>query len=175
VNGLQLKHVAVHGSWAADANQHWRALGDVLGPEVPISPTSKTVPKKKERKATEETTAPALDADWPLLSVVQGKSALIIGGDPREPSRQRLEAYLQLDSLDWPAVDGPRKVEAVAQRISKGAYDLVLVLQPFVAHHQADRIVDAAKETKTPWALVEGYGAASVRQGIERFLRPHVR
>ena len=95
---------------------------------------------------------------------------MIVGGEPRELSRERLEAYLQLDALDWPAIDGPRKVEAVAQRISKGAYDLVLVLQHLVAHKESNRVIEAAREAKTRWALVESYGVTAVKLGLERFL-----
>jgi hypothetical protein len=49
-------------------------------------------------------------------------------------------------------------------------YDIVLVLQPFVAHKQSNAIIDAAKETSVPWALVQSYGIAAVKLGLERFL-----
>jgi hypothetical protein len=64
------------------------------------------------------------------------------------------------------------KVEAVAQRIAKGTFDVVLVIRTLVAHTEAERILDPAKEARVPWAMVEGYGIASVRSGVERFLRP---
>jgi len=94
------------------------------------------------------------------------------GGAPKEPNRDRLEAYFRLASLDWPLVDGPRKVEAIGQRVAKGAYDLVLVIRTLVAHKESEQILDAAKEARIPWAIVDGYGAASVKQGIDGFLRP---
>jgi hypothetical protein len=171
INGLQLKHAPIQGTWAKDAEDHWRALGVALGPDfatrVPSTPKKR---KEKERKSVEE---PAVvESDWPLLPVVQGKTVLIVGGAPKEPNRDRLETYLRLASLDWPLVDGPRKVEAVAQRVAKGTYDIVLVILTLVAHNESERILDAAKEAKVPWAMVEGYGTASVRSGIERFLRP---
>jgi len=113
-----------------------------------------------------------VEADWPLLPVVRGKTAVIVGGAPKEPNRDRLETYLRLAMLEWPLVDGPRKVEAVAQRVAKGAYDLVLVIQSLVSHPEAERILDAAKASRTRWAMVDGYGVTAVRQGIERFLKP---
>jgi hypothetical protein len=48
----------------------------------------------------------------------------------------------------------------------------VLVILTLVAHTESERILDAAKEAKIRWAMVEGYGPASVRSGMERFLRP---
>jgi hypothetical protein len=172
INGLQLKHAPIHGTWAKDAEDHWGALGVALGPDfaarVPRTPRKK---KEKERTSVEGDT-PVVELDWPLLSAVQGKTALIVGGAPKEPNRDRLETYFRLASLEWPLVDGPRKVEAVAQRVAKGAYDIVLVILTLVAHNESERILDAAKEAKVRWAMVEGYGPASVRIGIERFMRP---
>ena len=104
--------------------------------------------------------------------MMRGKAAVIVGGAPREPNRERLETFFRLSSLDWPIVDGPRKVEAVAQRIAKGTFDVVLVIRTLVAHTESERILDAAKEARVPWAMVEAYGFASVRAGVERFLRP---
>ena len=64
---------------------------------------------------------------------MRGKTAVMVGGAPKEPNRDRLETYLRLATLEWPVIDGPRKVEAVAQRIAKGAYDLVLIVQAHIA------------------------------------------
>jgi hypothetical protein len=110
-----------------------------------------------------------------LASVMQGKTAVIVGGAPKEPNRERLETFFRLAALDWPLVDGPRKVEAVAQRIAKGTYDVVLVSLTLVAHTESERILDAAKEARVRWAMVEGYGIASVRAGVERFVKPERR
>jgi hypothetical protein len=127
--------------------------------------------KEKDRRSVEDEPA-VVEPDWLLLPVAQGKIALLVGGAPKEPNRDRLETYFRLASLDWPLIDGPRKVEAISQRVAKGAYDLVLVIRTLVAHKESERILDAAREAKIPWAMVEGYGAAAVKQGIERFLRP---
>jgi len=170
VNGLQLKHAPLRATWANDADDHWRALTDVVGSELPTARRSPPTRKKKDRVAVESEPV-AVEPDWPLLPIVRGKTAILVGGAPREPNRDRLETYLRLATLEWPLVDGPRKVEAVAQRIARGAYDLVVVNQALISHPEAERILDAAKASRTRWAIVEGYGPAAVRQGIERFLR----
>jgi hypothetical protein len=170
VNGLQLKHLPIRGTWANDADDHWRALGSHVGHDLPKAKTSAPKPKKKERSVVEgEPTV--VEPEWALLPVVRGKTALIVGGAPREPNRDRLETYLRLATLDWPPVDGPRKVEAVAQRIAKGAYDVVIVIQALISHPEAERILDAAKASRTRWAMVDGYGVAAVKQGLERFVK----
>jgi hypothetical protein len=113
-----------------------------------------------------------VEPDWPLLAITRGKTGVIVGGAPREPNRDRLETYLRLATLEWPLVDGPRKVETVAQRIARGAYDLVIVIQTLISHPEAERVLDAAKASRTRWAMVDGYGAAAVKQGLDRFLKP---
>ena len=164
---MQLKHEPMHGSWARDARHYWDALRDLLGEEL-VRPVPSA--RKKEKPHHVEDDAPDIDPTWRLLPLVRGRKAVILGGDRREPNRERLERAFQLASLEWPSIDGPRKVESVAESIRGGGYGLVLVLQPYVAHKQANPIIEAAKETSVPWALVEGYGVAAVRLGLERFL-----
>ena len=171
INGLQLKHAPVRETWASDADEHWQALVAALGHELPAA--RKTPPTRKRRERPVVEVEPTfVEADWPLLPLLRGKTAVIVGGAPKEPNRDRLETYLRLATLDWPLVDGPRRVEAVAQRIAKGAYDLVIVNQAMISHPEAERVLDAAKASRTRWAMVDGYGTAAVRQGLERFVKP---
>ncbi len=171
VNGLQLKHMPINGSWADDADEHWQALVEIVGQEVPQARKVPPTRKKKERAVVEEEPA-VVEPDWPLLPITRGKTAVIVGGAPKEPNRDRLETFLRLATLEWPVIDGPRKVEAVAQRIAKGTYDVVLIVQAHISHPEAERILAAAKASRTRWAMAEGYGATAVRQGLERFLKP---
>jgi hypothetical protein len=169
VNGMQVKHEPVRGSWAQDARNLWGTLAELLGDEVVVRSPSAA---KKKAKPTEhhDNDGPEIDPTWRLLPLVRERRAIILGGDPREPNRERIERAFQLMSLEWPSVDGPRKVDAIVERIRRGTYDIVLVLQPFVAHKQSNAIIAATKETGVPWALVEGYGIAAVKHGLERFL-----
>ena len=114
--------------------------------------------------------APAIDPAWPLLPIVRGRKAVIVGGDPREPNRERLERAFRLESLDWPAIYGQRKVHSTVESIRAHGYGLVLVLAPLISHKQADAIIHAAKETSVPWALALGYGVSAIKLALERFL-----
>jgi hypothetical protein len=169
VNGLQVKHVPEHASWAQDAHHQWDALNGLLGEDLVVR--SDGPPRRKpKRMARDDDGGPEVEPTWRLLPTVRGRKAIILGGDPREPNRERLERALMLASLDWPSIDGPRKVDAIVERIRRGTYEIVLVLQPYVAHKQANAIIEAAKDTAVPWALVEGYGVSAVQAGLERFL-----
>ncbi len=117
-----------------------------------------------------DASAPAIDPAWRLFPLVCGRDAVIVGGDPREPNRERLERAFRFASLDWPAIYGDRKVQSTAASIRRHGYGLVLVLAPFISHKQADAIILAAKETPVPWALALGYGVSAVKLALERFL-----
>jgi hypothetical protein len=172
VNGMQVKHAPAHGSWARDARACWRALDELLGEQGPVRlPVAAPSSRTKLQRSDESDEAPDSESGppWRLLPLVSGRKAVMFGGDPREASRERLERGLQLASLEWPPIDGPRKVEAAVERIRKGSYGLVLVLSPFVFHQQSNPIIEAAKDSGVTWALVEGYGLAAVKLGLERF------
>ena len=170
VNGMQVRHAPIHGSWGQDARESWRALEDLLGEELAVRSPNAAEKKQAKRTGHDDADEPDLDPAWRVLPLVRGRKAILLGGDPREPNRERLEQALQLSSLEWPSIDGPRKVESVVERIGKQAYGLVLVLQTFVAHKQSEPIIEAAKAAGIPWALVAGYGVQAVKLGLERFL-----
>ena len=109
INGLQLKHLPIHGTWAKDAADHWQGLGAALRPDSAPRVTRSTPKKKKEKERPEAGDEPAVvESTWPLLSLIQDKAAFIVGGAPKEPNRERLETFFRLSSLEWPLVDGPK-------------------------------------------------------------------
>ncbi len=95
---------------------------------------------------------------------------LMVGGEPREHARVRLERSLELQELEWIA-DDPRKVDAAVDRITSRRYTMVLVLNRFVSHPSSERLRAAATGNGVLWACVErGYGVNAVRQSLRRFL-----
>ncbi len=95
---------------------------------------------------------------------------LMVGGEPREHARVRLERSLELRELEWIA-DDPRKVDAAVDRITSRRYNMVLVLNRFVSHPSSERLRAAAAGNGVLWACVErGYGVNAVRQSLRRFL-----
>ena len=80
VNGMQVKHVPMHGSWAQDGQSYWGILDDLLGEELEAHapPASKKRPKRSSRDEDDETSA--IDPAWRLLPLVRGQRAVILGG-----------------------------------------------------------------------------------------------
>jgi hypothetical protein len=173
VHGLRLNHDPKDGTWTNDARRLRTLLRE--GPLVPRQPqrTSKsavTRAKPAEDDDSSDDSDRRIDPAWPLWPIVRGRRAVIVGGDPREPNRARLERLFELSSLEWPDIAGPRKVDSVVARIKRGTVDLVVVVGGLVDHKQSAPIIAAAKDSRIAWALAESYGVASVKAGLERFL-----
>jgi hypothetical protein len=112
---------------------------------------------------------PDLPPDWPLFPVTQGRRAIILGGEPREEARQRLQNTFRFEDLDWVSPSA-RTDSQMEERIRSGRMGFVIVLNRFNAHKTVDKVVRACKESGTPWAAVErGYGVNAVRLAIERY------
>lgn len=174
VHGLRVDHAPVHETWSNDARSLWEALRTLRGDERPKAASPAAKKKRVEREERVENGDPPIDPTWPLWSAVRGRRALIVGGDPREPNRKKLEQMFELASLEWPDIAGPRRVDAVVARIQRRTVDIVFVLTGFVDHKQSEPIIAAAKESGITWALSESYGGTSVKAGLERFLKPTV-
>lgn len=171
VNGLQLNHGPIGASWLEDAKQLWGSLAEILASESGAPSHARALAKKKAPRdeASSGDLRQTIDPGWPLWSLVRGRRALMVGGDPREPNRARLEHFFEFASLEWPDIDGPRRTEAVVARIKKRTVEVVVVLQGFVDHAQAEPIISAAKAHDVTWVLAEGYGVTAIRNAFERF------
>lgn len=141
---------------------------------------------KRLRKAVRAVTAstvvtdsePPPDAsppeDWPLWALTRGKSAVMVGGEPREPARQRVAEAFAFGSLAWETGYDIRGVQRLAERIRGGGIDMVLLLARFISHKVTDVLVPALREAGIPWAMVErGYGVGGIRAALERYLADH--
>ncbi len=125
-----------------------------------------------EEDATTEATGSDADASWPWLAVTRGRRALIVGGDEREPARQRIQRALELESLEWIDEPGPRSLQAQAERIRRGSIDLVLQLIQFSGHDCDHHLAPACKEAGIPFVRVNGgYGLGAIRRSIEEQVR----
>lgn len=125
---------------------------------------------ERDARATPEADEPAISPDWPWLAFTRGKRVLMIGGDPREPNRERIERAFGFGELAWMKTEfSPRSIQAARERVTTGGADLVVILRRFVGHDTDDQIVPACAQTGTPWISVpSGYGIERIRQEIER-------
>lgn len=191
VNGLQVSHNPENGSWRDDALHFWAQLKQMtLPPPAPpepeltedespntlspvaAPPSSAVVPPPASSTSIEEASeeAPVIDSQWPLWSLVRDKRGILLGGEPREPARVRLENAFAMAELEWIPGDNPRRLDSVVERVTQHKVDIVFVLQQWTAHKVTNKLIDACKTSGVPWALVGSYSIKAIRMGLDRFL-----
>jgi hypothetical protein len=144
-------------------------LADLVDPE--LAPLRRAVERDLEAEADQVDGNGQLPADWPWLSFTRGKRGAIVGGEPRQERRERLQEVFGFDSLEWlpNPTRGIRRVHALTQQMRAGSLDLVIVLRAFVGHGVSDKVF-GAETPSCRTILAENYGVTQVRLGIERFL-----
>jgi hypothetical protein len=173
VYGLSRDHEPKGGTWAADAHHLWNRLAR----DDDDAPISRSTPVQSRRSAEseeedEERESPGPETEWPLWHFVRDRTVLMVGGAPRESARARIERSFAMQVLVWSA-DDPRKAQNAEARITSGGYDLVLVLLRFVSHATNEKLLQACAARDVPYVPVEhGYGVASIRRSLDRFLAP---
>lgn len=172
INGMTPKHMPQHGSWRDDALFHMRELRRVAYPggEAPAPPpvVVEKAPAAAPAKAKEKEKTEKEVLEWAHRTKVSDMDVLIFGGTPREEARANVERTLGIGELSWPDSDKPRKLDAIVERIRAGKVGAVLILTSYVSHKENDRLVEAARASGTPYALVRGgYGVDAVRRGLE--------
>ena len=194
VNGLQVSHSPEGPSWRHDALQFWEQLKTMTVAPPPVAtptqlseepppatasgevapPPSSIVaaPSQHTVESTEEAELSPIDSLWPLWGVVRDKRVILLGGEPREPARVRLENAFVMAELEWIPGDNPRRLDSVVERVHQHKVDLVLVLQQWNAHKVTNKLIEACKSSGLPWALVGSYSIKGIRMGLERFLGP---
>lgn len=115
--------------------------------------------------------ASEIPADWEFLEDVQGKHAVIVGGEPREDARARIESAFGFASLEWVSTEHGRNIEKLVSSIRAGGVDMVILLRRFIAHNIDRTVLPAARSEGIPWVSVErGYGVQQIKSAVERFL-----
>lgn len=117
------------------------------------------------------------DPKWELqrrkvLTHTRGKTAILLGGDPRPEARDRLCEELELSELDWIEVKsaGGTQLDSLKQRIRRKNIQLVLCLARFSQHAFDYKLKDACKEAHVPYVIVEhGYGTSRIVSTLADF------
>lgn len=188
VNGLQVSHNPENGSWREDALIAWAQLKQMtlpppappsvseeetteavaVAPAPPAPPASSVVAPPSSSEPEEDT--PVIDSHWPLWELVRDKRGILLGGEPREPARVRLENAFAMAELEWIPGDNPRRLDSVVERVMQHKVDVVFVLQQWTAHKVTNKLIEACKTSGVPWALVGSYSIKGIRTGLDRFL-----
>ena len=108
--------------------------------------------------------------EWPWWGRTRARRALVIGGEPRELSRQRIQRAFGFADLEWfPAEFRRNSLATVRDRVRAGKVDIVIILGAFVGHDADEIVVPACRERGVDCVYVErGYSVGRVRVAIER-------
>ncbi len=117
---------------------------------------------------------PSLSAEEAAQLDAQAASLriLMVGGEPREVHRQRLQLATGVAALEWaPATrgGGTGKLQSTAESIRRGSWDGVVLLPRFCGHDVDAMLVPACKASETPWLhLRGGYGVGPMREAVRQ-------
>jgi hypothetical protein len=169
VHGLARHHAPETGTWHGDAQKRMDAMRGYLEmsgieEESPASSPSSIRRMQPVIEVREDRGRPSIDwAHWPL---VRDKRVVLLGGEPREAHRERVESEMGMASFEWVSIDDARRVQAIADRIARHGVDMVLLLQPMDAKASAP-IVDVCRTHDVLWANVTGHTMLAISSGIE--------
>jgi hypothetical protein len=167
INGLALRHRPVAPTWGEDALHYWDELQGRLDLPAHAEPTTR---RKAPRETGDVEERVSIPEAWPHRVMLEGKSAVLIGGEPREVNRARLERTLGLRKLEWISSKNPRRHDAIVDAVAAGGVDLVFIVKNLISHSILEKIVAACDEAHVGWALLDGYGSAAFIRGVERYL-----
>jgi hypothetical protein len=173
INGMRPDHEPVHGSWSNDVRVTYDELLSFV--ERRRAEPDDARPARKSRPSKLESASTAVSPiEWKYRERVASMRIVMFGGSRREDARANVELALGIGTLEWAEGDKPRRVDALADAIARGGYDVFLLLRSFVTHTDADKLIGAAKRCGTPFAQVDaGYGVEAVRAAIETALDAH--
>jgi hypothetical protein len=143
-----------------------------MGKDAELKPLRLAVKKFERadaRESKDESEPPPVPSDWPWLAVTKGKRAILVGGEPREPNRKRIERAFGFARLDWARTErNNHSVRSVQESVGSRGADLVVILTDFMGHPTYDQVTRSCDLAGTPWISIHGYGIARIKLEIER-------
>ena len=111
--------------------------------------------------------------DWAWRHHTDGRSAVIVGGDPRPERVARLQEEFGFASLEWidNASGAGKRLDSLLERMRHGTVDMVIMMRAFSSHTLTDATF-GLKDRACDLVLADTYGVTQVRLAIERFLDP---
>ncbi|MGE3821199.1 MAG: hypothetical protein AB7I30_17435 [Isosphaeraceae bacterium] len=108
-----------------------------------------------------------------LIPLTQGKTAVMIGGSPREDVRRSLQSLDPFERLDWESSEDtkPAALDSLERRVRNRGVDVVVLLRSFIGHSVSDRLRPACEQAGVPCVLVDrGYGSTQIGEALRRAL-----
>jgi hypothetical protein len=95
-----------------------------------------------------------------VIRVIEGKHAVILGGNKRQIIQDRLKKELKLASVDWPDTHKGESSDALRGYVSKA--DVVFVLIAYASHSWSDKKFYEALGNKKLVLVPTGYGLKQI-------------
>lgn len=176
VNGMRVEHTPSGASWYEDACQFQADLRVMAEGEDPGEDRPDPSDRLREQEKPTETADAEEDEpeelaplEWPLRARVAAMRVVLYGGEPREQAIVRLQSRLGIGTLEWVEGNRPRRIDALAASVEKGAYQVVVILR-FVNHKDVHKLTDAARTAGVPFVFSYGYGTSAIRAALEQAL-----
>lgn len=111
-----------------------------------------------------------LPPESPAYTFAKDKHAVIVGGDPRQTTVDRLKDVFGFKEVEWKQTT-PRRAASLKNRIQNGKIDMVLLLARFMWHADQRLLESNCQSSHVPIITVHnGYGSNQIRIAIERYL-----
>ncbi len=108
--------------------------------------------------------------DWPLWHLTRGRTAVIVGGDPRPRSRDQIRQAFEFAHVEWAEHD-KTYLDRLQQRAESGSVDVFLFIR-FGKHIVDDKVLRPIRGDLSRWVRVDhGYGVSEIRRCMERHWR----
>lgn len=139
------------------------------------SPLNKTLRKKLKRMgaapppALVEAPPEPVEVNPLAVAYLQGCDGVVVGGDPRGQSQQRIHEAFGFSTLAWERGKKIRQVQALAKRVESGNVNCLVFLRRYISHKLSDVLQAAAERAgaKILW-VDQGYGVTQVEQAALR-------
>lgn len=89
-----------------------------------------------------------------VARALAGKRAVLVGGEPRENVRLRLEGALNLDHLTWTYLREHASSAPAVALAERSDVDIVLILIRLAGHQQVDDLAEACRRLNKPFVRV---------------------
>lgn len=129
---------------------------------------------EREADLEDDTEPPSrLLSGWPWLPATLGKTAIVVGGDPRPERVKRIKeafGFREVEWVDQGSASGAR-LDSLLQKMRNGTVDVVIMMRAFSSHTLTDRTF-ALKDAPCITVLSDSYGIQQIKLAIERYAQP---
>ena len=146
-------------------------LEDLLHPDLKALRKAVKEQQKEDEQEAEASYMEANTRTWHLERLTRGMTAAIVGGDPREDVREKIQHHFGFSELDWiPANKGMRRIQSLSEQARAGKPQIILVLLDFISHSTWDKL--RQKDALSIIAPVpNGYGLTQLEMALERAIQ----